>query len=116
MRTTIPDIHAERPLDLVHRNFTATRPNQLWVLDFTNVATWRGFAYGAFLIEMFSRRIVGWRANAPLRSDMALDALQEALCNRETDAPFIHPATVGRSIHPGSTRRVQRKPALNRRS
>ena len=62
MHTTIAACVAERPQDLVQRNFTATRPNQLWVSDLTYVATWRGFVYVAFVIDVFSRRIVGWRA------------------------------------------------------
>ena len=59
--TTQPDAAAERPADLVDRHFVATRPNQLWVADFTYVATWRGFVYVAFVIDVFARRIVGWR-------------------------------------------------------
>jgi Transposase and inactivated derivatives len=80
--TTIPDLMAPRPLDLVTRQFTATRPNQLWVADLTYVATWRGFTYVAFVIDVFSRRIVGWRASNSLRSDLALDALEQALYDR----------------------------------
>jgi putative transposase len=67
--TTIPDTAAPRPRDLVARQFTATRPNQLWVADLTYVATWRGFIYVAFVIDVLSRRIVGWRASTSLRSD-----------------------------------------------
>jgi putative transposase len=81
-RTTIPDPTATRPPDLVARQFTATRPNQLWVADLTYVATWRGFVYVAFVIDVFSRRIVGWRASSSLRSDLALDALEQALYDR----------------------------------
>jgi|SRR5579859_3529434 len=88
--TTIPDALAVRPLDLVQRNFTATRPNQLWVSDFTYVATWRGFVYVAFVTDAFSRRIVGWRASTSMRSDLALDALEQALYDRETDGGLIH--------------------------
>jgi transposase InsO family protein len=90
IRTTIPDVLADRPQDLVRRNFTATRPNQLWVADLTYVATWRGFVYVAFVIDVFSRRIVGWRAAASLRSDLALDALEQALYDRETDGDLVH--------------------------
>ena len=75
-RTTIPDTAAARPCDLVTRRFTAVRPNQLWVADLTYVATWRGFVYVAFVIDVFSRRIVGWRVSSSLRSDLALDALE----------------------------------------
>jgi transposase InsO family protein len=90
VRTTVPVPVAERPQDLVERNFTATRPNQLWVADFTYVATWRGFVYVAFVTDAFSRRIVGWRATTSLRTDLALDALEQALYDRELDGPLVH--------------------------
>lgn len=90
VRTTIPEAVADRPQDLVQRNFTATRPNQLWVSDLTYVATWRGFVYVAFVIDAFSRCIVGWRAAQSLRSDLALDALEQALYDREMDGPLVH--------------------------
>ncbi len=64
-----------RPADLVARRFEATRPNQLWVSDFTYVATWSGFVYVAFVIDVFARRIVGWRVSASMRTDFVLDAL-----------------------------------------
>ena len=80
--TTIPEAAALRPPDLVTRRFTATRPNELWVADLTYVATWRGFVYVAFVIDVFARRIVGWRASSSLRSDLALDALEQALYDR----------------------------------
>ena len=82
-KTTIPDEGTSRPLDLVDRDFSATRPNQLWVSDLTYVATWRGFVYVAFVIDAFARRIVGWRVSSSLRSDLALDALEQAICDRE---------------------------------
>lgn len=82
-RTTIPEDVAARPADLVERQFTATRPNQLWVSDLTYVATWRGFVYVAFVIDVFARRIVGWRASSSLRSDLVLDALEQALWDRQ---------------------------------
>jgi transposase InsO family protein len=87
MTTTQSRTDAPAPADLVERNFTATRPNQLWVSDFTYVATWRGFVYVAFVIDVFARRIVGWRASASLRTDLALDALEQAIydrCNTDT--------------------------------
>jgi putative transposase len=80
--TTQASPEADRPRDLVDRHFTATRPNQLWVSDFTYVATWRGFVYVAFVIDVFARRIVGWRASASLRTDLALDALEQAIYDR----------------------------------
>jgi transposase InsO family protein len=80
--TTHASPDAGRLPDLVERDFTATRPNQLWVSDFTYVATWRGFVYVAFVIDVFARRIVGWRASASLRTDLALDALEQAVYDR----------------------------------
>ncbi len=83
--TTVAGEEADRPLDLVERDFRASRPNELWVSDLTYVATWREFAYVAFVIDAFSRRIVGWRASSSLQSDLALDALEQAICEREDD-------------------------------
>jgi putative transposase len=83
--TTCPDPAATRPPDLVTRRFAATRPNALWVADLTYVATWRGFVYVAFVIDVFARRIVGWRVSNSLRSDLALDALEQALYDRQLD-------------------------------
>jgi putative transposase len=77
--TTQADGHAPALPDLVDRQFVATRPNQLWVADFTFVATWRGFVYVAFIIDVFARRIVGWRVASSLRTDFVLDALEQAL-------------------------------------
>jgi len=77
----------DRPLDLVDRNFTATRPNQLWVSDFTSVATWRGFVYVAFVIDVFARRIVGWRVSSSLATDFVLDALEQAIYDRCAASP-----------------------------
>ena len=81
--TTRAEEGSPRPLDLVERDFTAERPNQLWVSDLTYVATWRGFVYVAFVIDVFSRRIVDWRVSSSLRSDLALDALEQAICERQ---------------------------------
>jgi len=89
-QTTIPDELALRPADLVQRNFTASRPNQLWVADLTYVATWAGFVYVAFVIDVFSRRIVGWRVSRSLRSDLALDALEQALYARPNTEHLVH--------------------------
>jgi transposase InsO family protein len=80
--TTRAEAAADRPADLVDRQFTATRPNQLWVADFTYVATWRGFVYVAFVIDVFARRIVGWRVSASLATDFVLDALEQAIYDR----------------------------------
>jgi transposase InsO family protein len=88
--TTVADAAAVRPPDLVKREFTATRPNQIWVADITYVATWAGFVYVAFIIDVFSRAIVGWRVSTSLRSDLALDALEQALHARPLAGPLIH--------------------------
>ena len=72
----------DRPADLVDRQFTATRPNQLWVSDFTYVGTWRGFVYVALVIDVFARRIVGWRVSGSLATDFVLDALEQAIYDR----------------------------------
>jgi putative transposase len=82
-RTTTPDAAAPRPADLVDRDFSATRPNQLWVADLTYVATWSGFVYVAFIIDAFSRFLVGWQASWSLRTDLALDALEMAIWRRQ---------------------------------
>jgi putative transposase len=81
-RTTTPDMTAPRPADLVERDFSATRPNQLWVADLTYVATWSGFVYVALVIDAFSRFLVGWQAARSLRTDLALDALEMAIWAR----------------------------------
>jgi putative transposase len=85
VRTTIPDELADRRQDRVNRMFAVTRPNALWVADLTYVATWRGLVYVAFVIDAFARRIVGWRVSSSLRSDIALDALEQALYDRAID-------------------------------
>jgi putative transposase len=89
-RTTISDATAPRPADLVERNFRAQRPNQLWVADLSYVATWAGFVYVAFITDAFSRKIVGWRVTNSLRSDLALDALEQALHDRPDRDNLVH--------------------------
>ena len=74
----------------MQREFTATRPNQLWVADITYVATWAGFVYVAFVIDVFSRAVVGWRVSSSLRSDLALDALEQALYARSPAGHLVH--------------------------
>ena len=87
VRTTISDPKAPCPLDRVQRQFTADRPNKLWVSDFTYVSTWQGFVYVAFVIDVFARRIVGWRASSSARTDFVLDALEQALYARRPVGP-----------------------------
>ena len=92
VRTTMPDTTAPRPLDRVNRHFKAERPNQLWVSDFTYVSTWQGWLYVAFVIDVFARRIVGWRVSSSMTTDFVLDALEQALYARqpENDGTLIH--------------------------
>lgn len=88
--TTVADESVARPADRVNRDFTATRPNQLWVADLTYVATWIGFVYIAFVIDVYSRAIVGWRVSRSLRTDLALDALEQAIHMRRDTEGLIH--------------------------
>ena len=83
VRTTISDANAPCPFDHVRRQFKADRPNALWVSDFTYVSTWQGFVYVAFVIDVYARRIVGWRASTLARTDFVLDALEQALHARK---------------------------------
>lgn len=94
-RTTIPDESANRPADLVKRQFRAERPNQLWVADFSYVATWSGFVYVAFVVDVFARRIVGWRVARSMRTDLVLGALEQALWSRARREGLIHHADRG---------------------
>ena len=84
-RTTIGNDQADRPADLVDRDFTATAPNRLWVADFTYVMTWSGVVYVAFVIDVFSRRIVGWKADTTMKTSLVLDTLEMALWTRQRD-------------------------------
>ena len=88
--TTVAHEGAERPADLVARDFTASRPNQLWVADFTYVPTWQGFAYAAFVVDVFARMIVGWRVSSSMSADLTLDALEQALWARQVDHGLVH--------------------------
>jgi len=92
VRTTISDNKAPCPLDKVGRQFRADRPNQLWVSDFTYVSTWQGWLYVAFVVDVFARRIVGWRVSSSMHTDFVLDALEQALMARqpERDNSLIH--------------------------
>jgi len=94
-RTTIPADRDPRPLDLVQRRFGADRPDQLWVADFTYVATWTGFVYTAFVIDVFSRMIVGWRVSSSMTADLTLDALEQAFWARKVKGNLIHHSDKG---------------------
>jgi transposase InsO family protein len=105
--TTIADPAAERAADLVRRDFTAQRPDQLWLADITYVPTWQGFVYVAFVLDVFSRMIVGWQTADHLRTDLPLDALEMALWNRKVHyGQTIHHSDAGSqytSIRYGTT-------------
>jgi transposase InsO family protein len=88
--TTVPDETLPQPADHVKRQFVATRPNQMWVADISFVATWSGFVYVAFIIDVFARWIVGWRVSRSLRTDLVLDALEQALWSRQETDGLIH--------------------------
>ena len=91
VRTTVPDKAVPCPLDRVNRQFRADRPNQLWVADFTYVSTWQGWLYVAFVIDVFARRIVGWRVSTSMHTDFVLDALEQALYARKPElGELIH--------------------------
>lgn len=89
-QTTMPDPAADHPADLVNRQFRAERPNQLWVADFTYVATWMGVVYTAFIIDVYARRIVGWRVSRSMKTELVLDALEQALWARGRAQGLIH--------------------------
>ncbi len=88
--TTLPDVMQPCPLDKVNREFVAQRPNQLWVSDFTYVSTWQGMVYVAFIIDVFARKIVGWSTSTSMTTAFVLDALNQAIATRLTDAELIH--------------------------
>ena len=91
MKTTINDKAMPCPLDKVNRQFAADRPNKLWVSDFTYVATWSGFVYVAFVVDVYARRIVGWRASRTASASFVLDALEQALhARRPVEGGLVH--------------------------
>jgi putative transposase len=111
VRTTRPDDSAARHPDRVGRDFTATAPNQLWVTDLTYVATWAGVAYVCFIVDAFSRRIVGWRVAAHMRTAMVLDAVEMARWWRGTrlEGLVAHSDAGSQSVHLGPLRRTSRR-------
>jgi putative transposase len=108
VRTTIRDDEAERPEDLVDRDFTADRPNRLWVTDLTYVPTWDGMGYVCFIIDAFSRRIVGWRVAGHMRTSMVLDALEMARWSRgaRLEGLVAHSDAGSQAIHQHPIRRT----------
>ena len=117
-RTTIPDPKAQKRPDLVNRDFTADRPDALWVGDLTYLRTWEGRMYFAFLIDVFSRMIVGWQIATHMRCDLVLDALRMALGTRQpgADVQLVHIPIRARNIPPRTTRRCSTTTACSRRS
>ena len=122
VRTTVPDTAAARPADLVRRQFSPAAPDRLWVADFTYVPTWTGMVYVAFVIDAYSRRILGWRAATSMRTALVLDALEQALWARRRDgrgdlAGLVHHTDAGQAIHLNRVHRTagrRRRPALGR--
>ncbi len=100
--TTITDDSQLRPADLVNREFMASRPNQLWVADITFVTTWSGFVHVAFIVDVFARYIVGWRVSRSMKTELVLDALEQAIWARKETKNLIHHSDRGSqylSIH-----------------
>jgi len=96
-RTTTPDPSASRAPDRVERDFTASRPDELWVADFTYLRCWEGLVFFSFVIDVYSRRIVGWQFASHMRTDLVLDALRMALTRRRSgaDVELIHHSDAG---------------------
>ena len=121
-RTTIADPTAARPADLVQRQFAPPAPNRLWVADLTYVSTWSGFAYVAFVIDAYARRILGWRVATTMTTTMVLDAIEQAIWTRAREGIFdlkdvVHHTDQG-SQHVDPVQRTARRsrdPALGRR-
>lgn len=90
VRTTLPDKTQPCPLDRVNRQFRVPAPDRLWVSDFTCVTTWQGFVYVAFVTDAFARRIVGWRVSRTAHAGFVLDALEQAVHQRQPGAGLVH--------------------------
>jgi transposase InsO family protein len=93
--TTTPDLTAARPPDLVDRRFVADRPDELWLADITYASTWEGWLYVSFILDCYSRMIVGWQIATHLRTDLVLDALEMAIFRRDVTAGLIHHSDAG---------------------
>jgi transposase InsO family protein len=116
-RTTIADDSAARPLDRFNRQFQASRPNQLWGTDFTYVAPWDGFIYVAFVVDVFARRIIGWRVASPMHTELVLDALEQALRARSGTKGVASTTRIGAvSTSPFATPSGSPKPVPSLRS
>ena len=114
VRTTVPDPKAPCPLDRGQlSNSSAERPNQLWVSDFTYVSTWQGWVCVAFVVDVFSRRIVGWRQSSSMHTEFVLDALEQALYDRKPsdDSSLTHHSDRARNTCRSATASGWRRPA-----
>jgi putative transposase len=107
-RTTVPGEQAPRAADLVQRDFRANAPNRLWVCDFTYVATWAGVVYVAFVIDAFSRRIVGWKADTTMKTSLVLDTLEMALWVRDHEGQPVRVWSLTTTL--GASTPVSRSP------
>ena len=114
-RTTIPTPATSRPADLVDRDFSATAPNRLWVADLTYVSTWPGVVYTAFVTDVFSRYIVGWKVSTTLRADLALDALEMAIGSRGTSRAWSITPTAASSTSPFATPNAYKTELIRKR-
>jgi putative transposase len=112
--TTNPDTSQPCPDDKVNRLFKADRPNKLWVSDFTHVPTWSGTVYVAFVIDVFARRIVGWRASTSMKTQFVFDALEQAIWQRKTpdNKSLVHQSDADRNPCPSSIPSAWPKPRL----
>ncbi len=117
-RTTVSDPSASRPRDLVERDFTATRPDELWVADFTYLRCWEGVVFFSFVIDVSSRRIVGWQFASHMRTTLVLDALRMALTRRQqgADLQLVHHSDAGSSTPATTTHRPSTTTTSKRRS
>jgi putative transposase len=115
-RTTITDLAALRSPDRVNRDFTARRPDQLWVADFTYLRCWEGLVFFSFVIDVYSRRVVGWQLAGHMRTDLVLDALRMALSRRRAgaDVELIHHSDAGSQIHQLCLQAGTRRPSRAR--
>jgi putative transposase len=93
--TTHPDKTADRPPDLVKRDFTATAPNELWLADITYCSTWQGWLYVAFILDVYARLIVGWQIASHMRTDLVIDALEMAAWTRDPSGNCVHHSDAG---------------------
>ena len=93
--TTHADQHAQRPPDLVKRQFSATAPNELWLADITYCSTWDGWLYVAFILDVYARVIVGWQIAGHMRTDLVLDALEMAAWRRDPEHGCVHHSDAG---------------------